>query len=93
MARQSPGRSGGAEVKEKDPDWRRNITKIRQAKLDWILNNVDISKLDAYNPIHSENLAQIMFKAGAIRVSTNKTMVAKSLEKLILEARKIKGFK
>lgn len=73
--------------------WRNRMQEIRRAKLNWILENIDVAKYDPYNPRDTDAIADLMLKAGAAKSSNSHGMVSKSIERLLKEARKIKGIK
>jgi len=83
----------GMEVKKADQSWRRNMRQIRQAKLDWIINNIDVANYNPYNPAHMEHITRTMIKSGIVHCSNNVSMLIRSTETLVIEARKLKGIK
>ena len=81
------------EVKKTDQSWRRNIRQIRQAKLEWIMNNIDVANYNPYNPADMEHITRTMIKNGVVHCTNNVSMLIRSTETLVVEARKRKGIK
>lgn len=71
-------------------EWRKSIRQIRQQKLEWILQNVDVDRYDPSNPSQMDDLVRLMRANGVMKKNSNGTMNIVSTEKLIIEAKKIK---
>ena len=76
-----------------EQEWRGNVKAVRQQKLDWILANLNVLHYDPYNPIQMSELTREMMNKGVINKNNNYHMQVRSIETLVIQARKIKGFK
>jgi len=67
--------------------------KVRDDRIKWISENVDVSKYDPYNNQHVDEIIEKLKSAGLIKKSNNFTMIPASTVRYLKQVRLSKGLK
>ncbi len=66
---------------------------VRLARLQWIKDNLDVSKYDPYNIYHVTDVVDKLMSAGLVRYVNNINMIHASTINILKQARKERGLK